>query len=715
MSAPVPVTLHPGTGGVFSAAELDEELPDAPAPAAGDHEVPDAEPVDLEQLPEHLAAIVREPVNTPPDRSSRTMALVCAFQRAGFTVGQTLEAANCHAPSVSKYGPRLPKEIGRAWAKAVKAAEDEVAQGDDEPDKSDRKSQATLLVELAESLFDLGVTDTGEPFAVRRDGARLALQLRGGRTSLRATMAAEFYAAHSKAPSASALADALSVIEGRAAACDPVELPLRVASHEQGVVIDLGGPDGHAVVVTPSGWTVVDRSPVLFRRTNLTMPLPVPIGADGDADPLVFLRDLNADEHQLRLLVGWLIAALVPDIPHPVLALFGEQGTGKSTAGRVIGETIDPTAAPLRSAPRHEDQWQVAAAGSWAVVLDNLSAVQPWLSDALCRAVTGDGAVKRQLYTDADVSVLRFRRCVVMTSIDAGALKGDLAERLLPIELERIDPTARRTEADIVAAFEQHHPRLLGDLLSLLAQVLEVLPGVELDELPRMADFARLLAALDIVTGWSTLPAFMGVGDTLAEDVIDADPVAQAVVALVDRDGSWTGSTAALLREITDTDARLPKDWPTTPNVLSGRLKRCATALRQVGIVVEQGHGRTRRTWTLTRTEKPGSGPSPSSPPSPASHRNGSRRDDPEPETVTGDDETVTRDDPQPDTVTEKPAPAQACDDGDDGDDQTTLCSVCGIAQRGSFSGPECVDCSSDHARHAHNAPTTPDYSSIDF
>lgn len=557
------------------------------------------------------------------------------------------------------------------------------ADGDrgDDSESPGKKSQSTLLVELAQDIYDLGVTDSGDVYGVERDGPNIALQLRGGRTSLRAKLAAAFFEAFGRAPTASALADAMAVIEGTAASSEPVDVPLRVGRHGSAVVLDLGGPDGRAVVVRPGVWELVDRSPVLFRRTNLTVPLPVPSrrgdrGDDGDDPVLSFLRDLNAGLDQLRLLVGWLIAALIPEIPHPVLALFGEQGTGKSTAGRVIGSIVDLTAAPLRSAPRHEDQWTVAAAGSWVVVLDNLSSVPPWLSDALCRAVTGDGAVKRQLYTDADVSVLKFRRCIVMTSIDAGVLRGDLAERLLPLHLERIDSTERRTEADIVERFDADHGALLGALLDLLAQVLTVLPDVELVELPRMADFARVLAALDKVTGWNTLEPYLGVGDELAEDVIDSDPVAQAVVALVNTEGSWSGSASDLLQKITNLDARLPKDWPTQPNALSGRLKRAATALRSVGLVVEQGDGRDRRTWTLTTTETARKTPSPPSPPSHASRHNGSRRDDAVTIPGIGDDPHRHRDDAGHDTVTAKPVQSQGGDDGDDGDDGSRPISV---------------------------------------
>src|SRR5215471_21602661 len=50
----------------------------------------------------------------------------------------------------------------------------------------------------------------------------------------------------------------------------------------------------------------------------------------------------------------------------------------------------------LRRRVHQQTQWQRRRA--------NVSAVPDWLSDTLCRAVTGDGDVGRQLYTDAGLA-----------------------------------------------------------------------------------------------------------------------------------------------------------------------------------------------------------------------------------------------------------------------------------------------------------------------
>jgi hypothetical protein len=490
----------------------------------------------------------------------------------------------------------------------------------DELDKAGKVPQSTELVQLAEQRYRFAVADDGRCFAVALDGPNLARPLRGS-DGLRAELARAYYLKHRRAPSAAALADALTVVEGHAAEADREPLALRVAAHGAGVVLDLGTADGRAVMVTPDGWQLLDRSPVVFRRTELTKPLPTPVHG-GQLDELRAV--LNVTDESWPVLVGWLVAALLPELRHPLLLVTGLQGSGKSTAAELAAGVVDPSAAPLQSPPTDPERWVLCASGSWVTVLDNLSGVPGWLSDSLCRAVTGDGRVARQLYSDSALSVVAIRRCVVLTAIDAGALRGDLAERLLTVELERIRPDKRRTDTELRAAYSDMHPRVLGALLDLLARVLDVLPTVELPLLPRMADFARVLAAVDRATGWQSFDTYSVQGDSLAADVVAADVVASAVVELMAEQPTWTGTPTQLLDKLTrqtfPDDRRRPgKDWPGKPAQLTTALKRCSVQLAAVGVSVEHGQsgrGSTKqRSVTLTRVEPAGVVPTAASSP----------------------------------------------------------------------------------------------------
>lgn len=466
-------------------------------------------------------------------------------------------------------------------------------------------SQASQLVALARDRYDLFMSEDGRPYGVTQDGPNIALPLRG-KAGLRSQLARIYTDDNGgSVPSQSALADAMTVLEGVAQAADPRVPHLRVARHGSQMIVDLGTSDGACVIIGPDGWRRAARSPVLFRRSGAMKPLPVPIR---DGDGLAKLRDLlNTSDEGFRLLVAWLVACFIPDLPHPILTFRGEQGTGKSKGAAMVIGIIDPSGAPKRTAPRDIKSWATQAFNSWALCLDNVSIIPDWLSDALCRAVTGDGIVDRALYTDDDVVVLEFRRVLAMTTIDAGALAGDLAERLLTIELLLIPDHKRREEAELDAAYAEAHAAILASLFDLLADVLQVLPDVQLTERPRMADFARVLAAVDKVKGWETLQTYKASARDAVADVLDGEPFAQAVVALVDRAGeAGLILTASELLERVPTPERLPKKWPKDPTRAGGQLKRLAPALRTIGIEVDDSKRgpkpKKQRLYALTAT-----------------------------------------------------------------------------------------------------------------
>ncbi|WP_233227949.1 ATP-binding protein [Streptomyces sp. BSE7-9] len=349
---------------------------------------------------------------------------------------------------------------------------------------------AARIVAMAREEYRFVMSTDGRPYAVALDGPNVAVPLRG-KAGLRQRLARRFADAYpGEVASQSALADAMTVLEGIAEDNDPVPVNLRVGRAPDGaIVVDLGSADGRAVVVSGLGWQVVERSPVLFRRSGAMAPMPEPV-LDGDG--LAKLHALlNMDESAFHQLVAWLVAAWIPDIPHPAVVCKGEQGTGKSKAAQMFINLIDPSPAAKRSQPRDEKAWSRQAFSSWALCLDNVSTIPPWLSDTLCKAVTGDGVVDRALYTDDDVVVLTFKRVLAMTTIDAGALAGDLAERVLLLDLQLIDSRRRRSEEELDATFEAVRPAVLGALFDVLACALAVLPSVRLEAMPRMADFAR--------------------------------------------------------------------------------------------------------------------------------------------------------------------------------------------------------------------------------
>jgi hypothetical protein len=317
------------------------------------------------------------------------------------------------------------------------------------------------LVEVAQELYTFGISELGEAFAIPNEGPRVVAMLRGSKTSLRALLAREYFTRTGRAATQQALADALLIVEGFAQDADESRLYLRTAQHDGALWLDLGDQAGRAVKVTARGWSVEAEAPVLFKRTALTGPLPEPQNG-GSLDDLWDWLNVRGDDRPL--IAAALVSALFSDQPHVILAIFGEQGTGKTTAVKVLALLLDPGPVPARKPPWDADSWVTAAAGSWVVGLDNLSDIPAWLSDALCRASTGDGDVRRKLWTDNDYAVFAFRRFVIFNGIDVGAMAPDLADRALPLNLALIPDEDRRDEESFWPDWRRDHPQLLGAL-----------------------------------------------------------------------------------------------------------------------------------------------------------------------------------------------------------------------------------------------------------
>lgn len=526
--------------------------------------------------------------------------------------------AGCHHDSCKHWNWHELRELldpkanrQRSAAAPVDARDGEESGSDDGEDNN--RTRAEMLIALVKDIGRLGQTLKREPFVVLHTGPNVAGLLGGSGGWLRDVLAREFYRKYKCVLTSAGYSDGASMLRGEAIEMPSEPLFLRVAPYKGGVVLDLGTADGAAVIVDGAGWRVESRSPVLFQRTALTGSLPIPVRGGS----IESLRELvNVTEASWPLLLGFMVASLIPDMPHPILMLGGMQGTGKSTAARFICGLFDPSDAATRSQPRDTEGWAMSVANSWTTVIDNVSAIPDWWSDAMCKAVTGDGWVRRTLYTNGDVSVLSFRRVIVLTSIDAGALRGDLGERLLLIDLEVIPEDKRRAEKEMDAAYQAAKPGMLGALLDILAAVLGRIDSVRLAKLPRMADFAKVLAAVDEVLGTSSLELYCSQGKRIAGEVVEADAVGEAVAAFISERITWTGSSSGLLKELKNFRPEHPdRDWPGNGRKLRSQLNRLAPALKQQGVVImfPKPTDKSRKLvleWTAQTARPPGEQPS---------------------------------------------------------------------------------------------------------
>ncbi len=489
--------------------------------------------------------------------------------------------------------------------KALAAGAPDIGDAED----GERPSQATMLVQLAlkadaelfhnaagDGFVTVQVGGHGETWPVRSKAMRLWL------TKL-------YFDFTDAAPNSEALQAAINTL-GAIARFEGTELPvyLRVGEHDGRLYLDLCDRDWRAVEIGPDGWRIISNPPIRFRRTAgmLPLPLPEPGGSLENLRPFLNVRPKTDEPEDPRfvLATAWLLAALHPRGPYPILGLAGEQGTAKSSFARVLRELVDPNSAPLRSLPRENRDLFIAATNGHVIVFDNVSDLLDWLSDSLCRLATGGGFATRQLYTDGEEVLFFAIRPIILNGIEDFVSRPDLADRSLLLTLEEMPDDRRRAEREFWTAFEGERPRILGALLDAVAHGLKMLPHTKLAQLPRMADFALWISACEGAL-WSPgtfMAAYDANRDAAVETVLEADAVATTVRSLMSKRTSWEGTATDLLSALngeTTEAVQREKKWPKDGRAVSGRLRRATPGLRQIGITVERDREGKKRTRTI--------------------------------------------------------------------------------------------------------------------
>jgi hypothetical protein len=469
-------------------------------------------------------------------------------------------------------------------------------------------SQADILIELAQSaeLFhapdrtgfaDLDINGHRETWPIRAKGFGHWLSHR-------------FFEATGGAPSREALQSALNVIEAKAHFDAPERVVhIRVGGLDGHLYLDLGDETWRAVEIDTSGWRMIDNPPIRFRRAPGMRALPAPVSG-GSVQVLRSFLNVRSDS-DFVLVIAWALACLRDRGPYPVLVLSGEQGSAKSTFSSMLRALLDPNTAPLRALSRDDRDLFITATNGHVLAFDNVSGLPAWTSDTLCRLATGGGFAVRRLYSDQDEVLFDAARPVILNGIEDIVTRPDLADRGLFLTLEPIPEERRRPEQELRDAFEVERPRILGALLDIVVEGLKRLPETHLPKLPRMADFALWGTACEpaLWPAGTFMSAYCGNRDEVVDDVIEADPVAAAVRALMaTTQTDWTGTATDLLDPLAEAAGERvakTKTWPDSPRALSGRLRRAATFLRKIGIEISFSKKKRARTRIISITTVP--------------------------------------------------------------------------------------------------------------
>ena len=469
-----------------------------------------------------------------------------------------------------------------------------------------KKTYSQLLIEITDKFCELFHDEDKETYATIDSGTHhetWKIHSRG----FRLWISDQFYTLTGLGISSNSLKDALATIEAKAVfdgACKKVYL--RVAQLKNTIYLDICNEQWEVIEITPSGYKILQSSPVPFIRSKgmLAFVTPEPEGS------IELLRNhLNVNNKDFPLVVGWILISLqASKSALPILILGGEQNTGKSETTKMLRLLTDPHTAPIRTKPK-EDDLAVMAFNNYVIALDNLSGITPSFSDFLCCCSTGASQSKRQHYKDTDEVLINIKRPLILNGIDDLAKRGDMASRSIFVHLPLLAHEHRKSMKKLWDDFNQDLPLIFGSLLGALSHALKNLAKTNIDKLPRMADFALWTKAAEGSFGWDNefMRSYQDNIDNIISATIESSPFAYGVKKFMDNTPEWSGSADRLLeileRDYIDYRVTNSQKWMKTPKKVLEQLRRHAPGLKALGIEITDVRQSSGVVITIKRME----------------------------------------------------------------------------------------------------------------
>jgi hypothetical protein len=256
--------------------------------------------------------------------------------------------------------------------------------------------------------------------------------------------------------------------------------------------------------------------------------------------------------------------------------------------------------------------------------------MRDWISDLLCRVVTGSGFSKRELFTTDDDFIYTIMRCIMLNGITIAATKADLLDRSLIIQLQEIKKSKRRKIKDIWKEFDEIKAPLLGYILDILVKVMAWKQengslGIELSRMADWTEYAEIISRCMGNPDNELVEAYNENEGLRLDEVLNSNPVATVLIKfmtnLEETEPKLTELQLTATRwlnelkkqaETMGVDTRY-KYWPKIANQLTLRLKEAKKSLRQAGIEIEWLSNSKTKERNI-RIRKTPSGSSPSSP-----------------------------------------------------------------------------------------------------
>jgi hypothetical protein len=401
----------------------------------------------------------------------------------------------------------------------------------------------------------------------------------------------------------STIKDVINVLEGKAIYDGKeYELHIRKAQYDNKIYVDVGDPAWNVIEISRDGWKIIKECNVKFKRSKNMLPLPMP-ERGGEIDDLRGLINASSEENWI-LTLAWLTQAFWCQGPYAHLYLRGPQGTLKSYMMAVLKTISDPSTAIKRTLTDSKQDMAIAIGSESITSFDNLSGMSKIIADLFCIASTGGVFASRALYTDNEEAVSYIKGVIIMNGIDDLGQRGDLVDRTIVLDLEKAE--TRKTEKEIDAEINEKKAKLLGALLDMTARGLENIDSIELENPPRMADFAAWACACLDGAAKRFMEIYTEARESISVDLADMNRLPSAIYSFIRNrpDKTWKGSASLLLIDLNRysgiSTGYEPEEWPRTPDKMGSELRRFSPSLESKGIFTTYAKSNGKRVIVLT-------------------------------------------------------------------------------------------------------------------
>ena len=439
--------------------------------------------------------------------------------------------------------------------------------------------------------------------------------------------------------------EAMKTMEGFATQGPVKELKNRIYMTEKNgqreIWFDMCNEKWQSIKVTSRGWTVVDKTPQFFKKYEHQQPLCLPTTYDtydtyGEKSrlyppsaPLVldalnennkgvggvtldftssvpstpsvnkktldgifdFVHVQEKDKLQFKTI---LIDYCFPNNPHPVLAIAGPKGSGKTKAFYFSRRLIDPTSVDELTLSKKIENFYQTLDHHYLCFFDNINYLSKEYSDILCRAVTGIGFEKRMLYTNAGSFIRRILRCVGLNGITVATVEEDLLDRTILIFLKAFEDNKILMEKDLKANFEEKRPYLFVELLNVLSKTLAKLDSVTPKKLFRMADYTHIGCTVAEVLGHTQDEFLDAYEEKLGEQIKEAiynSVLGNILFSIMEDLKIWKGNATDLFTKVKSHAKLLDvstrgKEFPKAPSILGRKLRLLVSPFKALGIEI---------------------------------------------------------------------------------------------------------------------------------